>query len=323
MRFRDAVLLIFIAFIWGFNFVVIRWGLNHFPPLLFSALRFSACILPIAFGMPRPVISWGSLMALGITLGLCVFGFLYLGINAGMGAGLASVLMQAQVFFTLIISLLLFGERPDENGVMAISLGIAGLTIIYLQGGQQGSWSGFWFVMLAALSWGVSNTIIKKLPRVNMLELMVWISIVPPIPLFILSFLFEDHALAKASFIEMDWRGWLAVLYTAFLSTILAYSVWGTMLQRYSADKAAPFALLVPVFGITSAWVFLGTEMRPADLIGPAFIIVALSLNFRANIGTTFRGRHTKQCSSIQPSVVLTPTAMGKTGLHSTNREEP
>ncbi|WP_299864330.1 EamA family transporter [uncultured Hoeflea sp.] len=279
MRTRDAVLLTAIVFIWGFNFVVIRWGLNHFPPFLFSALRFSVCLVPIAFGVKKPAVSWRVLILLGFTLGLCVFGFLYLGINAGMGAGVASVIMQAQVFFTLLASYVALGERPSEKNLFSIALAIAGLVLIYFSNGTHTPATGFALVLLGALSWGISNTIIKMLPTVDMVGLMVWISLVPPLPLLVLSYWFDDHSMIAAGLTGLDWRGWLAVLYTSFLSTLLAYSVWGTMLQKYPAGKVAPFALLVPVFGLLSAWLFLGSEFSLSDLVGPALIMIALVLN--------------------------------------------
>lgn len=279
MQTKDALLLTAVALVWGFNFVVIRWGLNHYPPFLFSALRFFLCLLPIAFGLKRPAISWRVLILLGLTLGLCVFGFLYLGMAAGMSAGFASVVMQAQVFFTLLAGYVVLGEKLSRGNLFTIALALTGLILIGFLDVSFIPAAGFMFVVLGALSWGISNIIIKKIPRVDMVALMVWISLVPPLPLLVLSYWFDDHELIMSGVTAVDWRGWIAVLYTAFLSTLLAYSVWGTMLQRYPAVQVAPFALLVPVFGLLSAWLFLQTEFAPADLMGPALIMIALAIH--------------------------------------------
>lgn len=281
MRIRDTLLLIGIAFIWGFNFVVIRWGLDHFPPLLFSALRFAVCSLPILFGLQRPDIGWKNIIALGVTLGLLVFGLLYLGIYAGMGAGLASAVMQAQVFFTLAIGYAVLGERLTGSSLVAIGLGFSGLALIFVRGGQHAPTIGFLLVLGGALSWGVSNVLIKKLPKVKMLNLMVWISIVPPLPLLILSFLFEGESAILHAVESIEPRGFLTILYTSVLSTLLAYGVWGAMLQRYTAALVSPFALLIPVFGLACSTFFLGERPAPLDLLGPALIIVALIINWR------------------------------------------
>jgi O-acetylserine/cysteine efflux transporter len=284
MRSNDALLLIFIAFIWGFNFVVIRWGLNSFPPLLFSGLRFSVCALPIAFGVSRPKISWSSLILLGVTLGMLVFGLLYLGIYAGLNAGMASAVMQAQVFFTLALSFLVLGERLTRASAVAVAVGFSGLLLTFLRGGAHVQATvGFILVLLGAFSWGVSNVVIKSLPKVRMLNLMVWISLVPPLPLFLLSYLFEGHGAMFKLIAHMQWSGAFAILYTSALSTILAYGIWGSMLQRYSAALVSPFALLIPVFGLTGATIFLGTTLTVPDLFGPALIIAALILNWIGN----------------------------------------
>lgn len=282
MRIRDALLLIGIAFIWGFNFVVIRWGLNHFPPLLFSALRFTLCGLPILFGLARPAVPWRSLLLLGLTLGFMVFGLLYLGIHAGMAAGMASAVMQAQVLFTLALGVVLLGEKPSAAALVAIGIGFVGLALIFGRGSDHVPALGFALVLGGALSWGISNVLIKKLPPVPMLNLMVWISIVPPIPLFILSYLFEGGHLVEHAASGLTAEGWIAVLYTSALSTLLAYGVWGAMLQRYSAAAVSPFALLIPVFGLASAWLFLGEKHTLPDLMGPGLIVTALLINWRA-----------------------------------------
>lgn len=279
MRTRDAFLLTVVAFVWGFNFVVIRWGLNAFPPLLFSALRFSVCMLPIAFGLPRPPIAWPKLLLLGVTLGLLVFGLLYLGIYAGLGAGMASAVMQAQVFFTMALGSVVFGERLGALRGIALGLGFFGLLLVALHGGSQFSGLGFFLVLLGAASWALSNILIKTLPNVPAFNLMVWISIVPPLPLFVLSYVFEGHAAIADAITHVQWTGIVTVLYTSALSTVFAYGVWGAMLQRYPAHRVSPFALLIPVFGLACSGVFLGTKLSAADLAGPACILAALALN--------------------------------------------
>lgn len=311
MTIRHALLLIFIAFIWGFNFVVIRWGLDEFPPLLFSALRFTVCTIPILFGVERPPISWASLITLGVTLGLLVFGLLYLAIYAGLNAGMASAVMQAQVFFTLAIGSLVLGDRPDRLSVLAIGVGLAGLTLIFLHNGEHAPALGFALALLAAVSWAISNIMIKKLPKVQMLNLMVWISLVPPLPLFLLSYAFEGREAIIGFAVSIRWSGAFAILYTSAFSTLLAYGVWGAMLQRYSATAVAPFALLVPVFGLTAAALLLGTRLTGVDLAGPALIILALILN---GIGNAAAARRAVSQNSLLPAESMAQRS--RRGLH-------
>ncbi|SIR43810.1 O-acetylserine/cysteine efflux transporter [Rhizobium sp. RU35A] len=299
MRHRDTILLCIVALVWGFNFIVIRWGLNQFPPLLFSALRFAVCALPAAFGMPRPDIPWRSLLLLGFTLGFLVFGLLYLGIYFGLGAGLASVLMQTQVFFTVVLARLALGEKMGSVAMFCTVLGLSGVMLIGLEAGATFTALGFALTTGGAFSWGVSNVLIKRLPSINTLHLMVWISVVPPLPLLASSVLFEGPTQTVEALRSMTAGGLMTVLYTSFVSTIFAYGVWGRMLQRYSAGQVSLFALLVPVVGLTAAWYFLGSTLSPVEVVGIAAIILALLISTGQR---AVRGAAQARQSTAEPS---------------------
>lgn len=299
MRHRDAILLCIVALVWGFNFIVIRWGLNQFPPLLFSALRFAVCALPAAFGMPKPDIPWRSLLLLGFTLGFLVFGLLYLGIYFGLGAGLASVLMQTQVFFTVVLARLALGEKMGSVAVFCTVLGLSGVMLIGLEAGATFTALGFALTIGGAFSWGVSNVLIKRLPSINTLHLMVWISVVPTLPLLASSVLFEGPTQTVEALRSMTAGGLMTVLYTSFVSTIFAYGVWGRMLQRYSAGQVSLFALLVPVVGLTAAWYFLGSTLSPVEVVGIAAIILALLISTGQR---AVRGAAQARQSTAEPS---------------------
>lgn len=291
MRIRDSLLLVGVAVIWGMNFVVIRWGLNSFPPLLFSGLRFTLCAVPILFGVRRPEIGWRPLLTLGVTLGLLVFSLLYLGIHFGLNAGLASVIMQAQVFFTIILSQLAGRERPAARTRMAMIVGFCGLALIALPYGHHAAILGLCLTLAGAASWGVSNVLISRLPPVRMFNLMVWISIVPPLPLFLLSFIFEGHHEIAAALSGMSLQGAGSVFYTALLSTLFAYGVWGAQIRRYSNLAVAPYALLVPVVGMASAAAFLDRNMTAVDLVGAVLTVAALAINAGGHYRQTWLAR--------------------------------
>ena len=279
MRLRDILILCLVAFLWGFNFIVIRWGLDAFPPLLFSALRFAVCLVPIAFGVARPQIPWSQLLLLGTTLGLLVFALLYLGIHFGLGAGLASVVMQAQVFFTLLLASVVLGEELRARTIAASLVAFLGLALIATGGDASFTVLGFALTLAGAFAWGVSNVLMKRLPPVNALNLMVWISIVPPLPLLLASYVFEGPEAISTALQGVSLPGTLTILYTSAVSTIFAYGVWGNLMQKYSASRVAPFALLVPVAGLASARFFLGAELNTAEWLGAAGILLALVIN--------------------------------------------
>lgn len=276
---RDAALLVMVALIWGCNFIVIKWGLATMPPLLFSALRFIACALPWVFLVPRPQASGLDIIKLGFVLGVCLFGFLFVGINAGVPPGLASLIMQSQVFFTAVLAFAVDGDRPAPHKRWAIAIGLAGIAIVATQRVAMGGVGGFALVLCGALSWGAANVMLKRLPSINMLALMVWISLVPPLPLLALSAVQSSPAALWGAVIHIGWQGWTAVAYTALLSTIVGYGLWGTMLQRHDSATVAQFALLVPVFGLASASLVYGESSNRWEMVAIALILFSLALS--------------------------------------------
>ncbi|WP_246658428.1 EamA family transporter [Rhizobium sp. FKY42] len=275
MRLRDILILVSVAFAWGFNFVVIKWSLLQFPPLLLTAMRFIVCAVP-AFFVPRPKISGGRLLVIGVSLGIGVFGFLYLGIYFGLNPGIASVVMQSQVFFTLILSSFVLGEALSSQSMATVGLGSLGLCIIALPGFTNSTGTGLILTICGALCWAVANVAIRKAGGVKMFNVLVWMSFIPPVPLLLLSAMVERPAFAELHF---DMAGVGAILYTSLISTLLCYAVWGAQLHRYPVAKVAPFALLVPVFGLASAAIFLEQYPNLIQVIGTMLILTALSLD--------------------------------------------
>ncbi|WP_342629935.1 EamA family transporter [Nguyenibacter vanlangensis] len=276
---RGVCILVLVSFIWGLNFVVIHLGLRHFPPLLFSALRFLFCALPWIFIVPKPKISLRSLLSLGIVLGILVFVGLFVGMHEGVPAGIASLTMQAQVFFTVILGKFFLSEKPGPLQILSVFIGMFAIFAMIVIQGTVGTYDGIVLVLGGALSWGVANIMMKKLPRVNMLGLMVWISLIPPVPLFLMSIAVDGWPTVAASLRAFDASGFMAVAYTGLLSTIFAYGMWGSMLQRFPTTSVAPFALLVPVFALLTAYLFLGEHYTAVQLCASAVIIGALAAN--------------------------------------------
>ena len=270
--------LLMVTFVWGLNFIVIRIGLDHFPPLLFSAARFAVCALP-ALWLPRPKVGWVSLLALGLVLGAGLFGFLFLGIAAGVSPGIASLLMQSQVLFTLVLGALILGDRPGVAQWTAVALGCAGIALLAIDTGQFSTGTGFALILGGAVCWAVANLMFKRLPPTPMLNVMVWISLVPPIPLLALSWLVEGQPAISASLGNIGPVALLVIAYTSVLSTLFGYGVWGAMIQRYSAPKVVPFALFVPVFGLLLSFLIFGDRLDAVGLLASAMVVAALALN--------------------------------------------
>ncbi len=272
-----VVAAILVTAVWGFNFVVIRVGLNHFPPLLLTALRFAVAALPVFF-VPRPAVGWRRLVAVGLFLFVGQFVFLFSGMAAGLPAGLASIAIQSQAFFTLIFASLALRERPTARQLAGMAVAGAGLGLIGLSIGGDLTALGLGLVLAAAASWAVGNVLLRGAGQVDMFRMVVWMSLVPLAPVLALSAWLEGPAAIAASFAGIGWEAAGAVLYLGVPTTLFGFYVWGQLLKRYPAATVAPFSLLAPVFGTISAHLVLGETFGPMRLGGMALILAGLGI---------------------------------------------
>jgi O-acetylserine/cysteine efflux transporter len=273
MRPRDLALAVAVAAVWGVNFVVIDVGLRHFPPLLFSALRFAVAAVPAVFLVGRPRVPWRWVIAVALTLGVTKFSLLFAGMAAGMPAGLSSLVLQSQAVFTVIFAALLLGERPGRRRVAGLAIAAAGLLVVATRVGSGLPVIPFLLVVGAALAWGVSNVATRKAAPADMLRFMVWVSALAAPPLAVLSLLVEGPARDLAALRATDLQAAGALLFVALVSTLAGFGAWGALISRYGAGPVAPFSLLVPVFGIASAAVLLGEPVHGSDLLGGLLVV--------------------------------------------------
>jgi len=278
MKLSDILLATIVAAIWGFNFVVIHVGINSFPPLMFSALRFILAAFPLILFLPRPDVSWKIILGIGMVLGVIKFGFLFIGMDAGLSAGLASLVLQAQAFFTVILAALIYKEWPTIGQILGIIIAFSGIGLVATTVDANATLVGLVLVLIAAFAWAISNLLMKKAGAVNMLHLMVWVCLVPPIPLIGLSLIFEGWQENMKAFAEIDVTGTGAVLYISYLATILGFAAWGRLIRKYGAGRVAPFSLLVPVFGMVSSAIFLGEQFGPTRIVAGGLVIGGLVL---------------------------------------------
>lgn len=279
MRPLHILMLVGVAAIWGFNFVVIKLGLADFPPLLFSALRFLFAGLPLAFFVRRPNVSWPIIIGIGLVLGVIKFSMLFVGMDIGVSAGLASLLLQAQAFFTVILAVLIYGEKPRRMQLAGMVVAFAGIAIIGTTVDRNFSLTGLALTIGAAMAWAVSNMLMKKAGKVDMLSLMIWVSLVPPIPLALISLVFEGWHRDLAALEGISMTGIGAVAYIAYLTTVLGFGLWGAMIRRYGVGQVAPFSLLVPIFGMSSSALVLGEAFSPIRIFAAGLIVAGLILN--------------------------------------------
>jgi O-acetylserine/cysteine efflux transporter len=280
---QHLLLAVLITAIWGTNFVVIKFGLESFPPFLFAALRFAASSIPWLPFVKRPRIPWKILAQFGLFLGAGQFGLLFLAMRHDISPGMASLLMQSQAFYTIVIAAVFYGERIRRLQVVAVGIALSGIALIGWHTATRPDITitlrGFALLMGAALSWSCANLVVKRAGRIDALGFMVWSSLFAVPPLLVLHGLTSTAAQTQHAFTAASSVAWLAVLWQAVGNTLIGFGIWNWLLTRYPSATVAPTALLVPVFGMTSAALIVGESLPAWKILAGALVIAGLGLN--------------------------------------------
>jgi O-acetylserine/cysteine efflux transporter len=282
MRPLHIALAVFVAAVWGLNFVVIEVGLEDFPPLLLSALRYALASLPLLVVGGRAGIPWKWILAVGGAIGVVKFSMLFVGMDVGMPAGLASLVLQVQAFFTVGFAVVLLGERPRAAVGAGLLLATAGLALVAGDLDGLATPAGFALVIGAAAAWGIGNVAIKRAAPADPLRFMTWICVVPPLPLLALSLAFEGPGEIGRALAGIDLGGLGAVAYIAFAATTVGWGLWAYLLRAYSAGTVAPFSLLVPIFGLGFAALLLDEPLGVRTVIAAVLVVSGVLLTQRA-----------------------------------------
>lgn len=277
MRTADVALAVVVAVLWGGAFVATPIALDTFSPAQLTTLRFLIAAVP-ALALPRPAVPWPALAAVGLTLFAGQFLFQFLGIAAGTPPGLASVIVQTQALFTIVIAAAVLAERPTGRQWAGSALALAGLALIGLSVAGDFPVTGFLLMLVSPVSFGVGNVLLKRLGPADMASLVAWLSLVPPLPSLALSLALDGPAALAMALRHADGAGWLAALYLGLVATSLAYGIWGALLRRYPAATVTPFALLVPFVGAAAAALVFGERFGPLRLAGIALVLAGLAV---------------------------------------------
>jgi O-acetylserine/cysteine efflux transporter len=271
---RDALLAVLVTTLWGVNFVVIDRGMVGIPPLLFLAIRFIVVVGLAIWFVPRPSLPWRTVVGVGAFMSLGQFGFLYVSMAAGMPAGLASLVLQAQVVLTIVIAAGVLREAPTTWQVAGVALGVVGLVVVGAGRGGHVPLGALLLCLAGALSWAVGNVISRAAKATGGLSLTVWSALVVPAPALALSLAVDGPSGVRDGLAAFGWEAALSTLYTAGLSTIVAYGIFNGLLSRNPASAVVPWVLLVPPVGVVSAWLVLDETPAPAELLGGALLVV-------------------------------------------------
>ncbi|SPE35739.1 putative amino-acid metabolite efflux pump [Burkholderiales bacterium] len=271
---RHLLLALAVVSVWGTNFVVIKVALGHLPPLLFAALRFTFALFPAMVLLPRPSVRWQNLALYGTLIGVGQFGLLYIAMNGHISPGIASLVIQVQVFFTIGLSIWLGGERVRTFQWLALLLATSGIALIAWNTDGTTTVLGLLLVLVAALSWAGGNIAAMQGKPANMLAYVVWSSAFAIPPLFALSLLLEGWDAAWTGLHQSDLATWAAVAWQGWGNTLFGYAAWGWLLARHPAATIMPLALLIPIFGMGASALWLA-EALPAWKLGAAALVMA------------------------------------------------
>jgi O-acetylserine/cysteine efflux transporter len=269
-----------IVAVWGTNFVVIKICLDSFPPFLFAALRYVFAFLPAALFLPRPKVSWVNLCIYGVAVGVGQFGILYFAIDGHISPGLASLVIQTQVFFTIGFAMLIAKEKLRLYQAVAVGVAMTGLGVIAVHTDATTTFLGLALVVFCGFSWGIANTTSRRAGAINMLSYVVWASIFAIPPLFAMTYIFEGGW--EGIYVPISaapWGAWLGVLWQSWGNTLFGYGAWAWLLSKHPAAVVAPAPLLVPIFGMGASAFFLAEPLPLWKVMAAGLVIMGLVVN--------------------------------------------
>ncbi|PLY07239.1 MAG: hypothetical protein C0625_06390 [Arcobacter sp.] len=279
MKQNDLILTIFVTFIWGVNFSVIKLGLTSLDPFILAGMRFLLCALPLVFFIKKPKVAMKYIISYGLLFGVGLWGMVSLGIYFGISAGMASLVLQMSVFFTVILASILLNEEIDITKKLAFLVSLLGLILIISVTDGSVTSLGLLLVLIGAISMSFTNIIIKKAGSKNLFSFMVWASLFSPVPLFILAFITQGEVVFTNFYDDLDNTAIFSILFQVYPTTLFGYWIWNKLLHKYPISSVAPLSLLVPIFGLAGSYFIFGETIGFIKILASFLIILALLIN--------------------------------------------
>lgn len=288
MKGKDLILALLVVIVWGANFTVIKLGLDGIPSMLLVAIRYTLVAFPAVFFIKKPKTNWKYVLFYGLSVGVGQFGCLFYAMEIGMPAGLTSIIAQLQAFISPFLGAILFKENIKPKQLIGFSIAAIGLVIIGIASTSKGISSiplgALLLTIGAPVFWSISNIIARSASnkateneeKLDMLSLVVWASLVPPIPMLGLALLIDTPAILISSLLNLSFISIFAALYLAFVATLFGYGFWSVLITKYPLSKISPISLLVPITGLLTARIILSEELSKMQWIGVSIILLGL-----------------------------------------------
>ena len=304
MSLPHFLLALLVVLIWGINFLFVKLGLDEISPIMLCAIRFMLASIPAIFFIKRPAMPLRTVASYGLVVFALQFSLLFMGMRAGMTPGMASLIMQVQIFFSMFFAAAFLGEIPYLWQIAGALISFIGIGIVAMHTDKSLSYTSILLILAAAAAWGYGNLIIKKTRNVNMISLVVWSRFIAAIPMIALSLMTEGTHSIAYTYQHLTWKGIVSVLYIVYASTWVGYGVWNWLLGRYPMGTVVPFTLLVPIVGIMSSALVLGEPLQSWKLMAGAFVISGLCLNLLGVRIFSARKKLLNDVLNIEPGVV-------------------
>lgn len=315
---RHVLLAMAVALMWGLNFIAIDASLAHFPPMFLVALRFAMIAIPTVLLVPRPDVPLRWLVGYGLGFGTIQFTFLYWGMATGMPAGLASLVLQASGPFTMLLGATFLRERVTGRQILGVLIAVGGFALVGWQRAEHASAIPFLLTLAGALGWAIGNICNRQAKAANPFHLTLWMTAVPPLPMLVIALAAEGPSRIAGSL--TDWsdpgalNALLGLLYTVVIGTVLGSGLWTWLMARHNAGVVAPFSMLVPVAGMTAAWLILGETVTTPELLGGALVVGGVLLGnarFRRSTRRRLPAVPAPEPASTRLSATSRPTLSG------------
>jgi O-acetylserine/cysteine efflux transporter len=307
-----TALAVLVTFIWGVNFTFIAWGLESFPPLMLTALRFFFTAVPLVLFLKPPKFN-RTLFIYAIGTFVMQYAFVFTAMHLGSSPGLTALLLQIQIFITVLLAYFILGEAVSRMQIIGMLVGVLGLSVIALNLGGDMPLAGFICILIAAIGWSFGNIASKqaskqasektseqmalkvmpqgtrvsvttsstgknKASALSALALVVWGGLIACVMLTISSLTFETDAWQMATFTEASLKSWLSLGFIVYISTLIGFGLWAHLLSQNTASKVMPFALLVPVFGMVTSVLLTGEVVTWWKMLAMMLILSGLLL---------------------------------------------
>ncbi len=280
---KDLIIAIFITFMWGVNFSFIKMGLGSLDPFMLAALRFFLCAIPLIFFIKKPSVEFKYIISYGLFFGVGLWGILYLGMYFGISAGMASIVLQLGVFFTVILSYFILKEKINIYNKIGFVCALLGIFLVFLVSDGTVTLIGVLLVILSAVSWALLNIIIKKAQTKEVFAFLIWSTLFPPIPLFFLAYLTQGEIVFVNFIQDIDIKAIISIIFQVYPTTIFGYWVWNSLLSKYPVSLVSPLSLLIPIFGLLGSFVFFNEEVGIYKILACVIIVVGLGINTFGN----------------------------------------